>query len=908
MKQKVIWIPLSWGEMHIPKRILVVGVGTSIVFIPIANHISRFLSDFLFEKDKMPAKPKNNRSSKGDGETFCDPLAKIDMEEIRKFHASLGTHFHNCLLSIPKNVDHHSIVSDYKFLTDQFIERLKSMVPDKIFKQPLGKAMRDAAEYVMKENIEFDEKLLDELWTAIIYRTHAAETLGGGDAGHFHMLKDLRYCMTTLSPELVLNTYVKDQVTIERSEEIEIAISSMKVRVDTIVFFMILNELAEFISQQFVMLRTASLALKEEKQSPDSIIRRMMEVTFAVNFAIHRVVYIEKHFVQNHPYLNTMYRMLALLCLHVPIRYVTNEVRRESPIASTFSEEHAVAFLGDILESAFRHPSDPQKNSRSLVREFREQWQLSGSALGENLINYVDLLVIAEAPLQKQQKSKKLKSFTNAFKITSHSWLSKFNFLGGRRSITQTIRLLQYLSNTVQQGRLAISRDRSSSTWSDLIKPVSQIPVDMDSLLSECILPSLVNMCKNGMMSSDLKYEKELLPVFSQIKTFVQCPERPVSWSLAFTVQSILLSVYEMQGAHGWMLLSSTSRQTYQKYFQQLEGAKENYATTVPRPPPTLNNDIDTMCSLRHLPTPLIKRAENVELMSLWNPLCAGSFLTYIAFRGNLVGGVNAANCARIKVTLHLYNALLRVKAIQPGQVELVDWIFHAFKECGAMWNGPLPQRGQFQLRWWMAWGLSEAQAAQIQRNYSRKRPGTGERKAIPIQLEMVAKSFRRVCRQNFEDVKISKKSPTKRETVGQMETFTGYVKDTADAMKENERLLGTNIVVLGYYLNQFYLELFHVCGLMPVVEKHAREVQQEKERTKVPEEDANGGNPDSWEESDDCLKYQAMSHVFAITILRRLDNGDPFLTSKCAEYMIAFFHRIAPRDILWFSLEESKG
>jgi hypothetical protein len=165
-------------------------------------------------------------------------------------------------------------------------------------------------------------------------------------------------------------------------------------------------------------------------------------------------------------------------------------------------------------------------------------------------------------------------------------------------------------------------------------------------------------------------------------------------------------------------------------------------------------------------------------------------------------------------VTLHFYNALLRVKAIQPGQVELLDWIFDAFKKWEAMWNGPIPERGQFQYRWLIASGMNEELVAQMQGNTSQKRPGKGDRKATPVKLEVVIKCFRRVC--------------------CRMDVFAGYIKDTVDSMKENERLLGTNVVVLEYILNQFYLELFHVCGQSSLVEKYNREGQKERKRARI--------------------------------------------------------------------------
>lgn len=61
-------------------------------------------------------------------------------------------------------------------------------------------------------------------------------------------------------------------------------------------------------------------------------------------------------------------------------------------------------------------------------------------------------------------------------------------------------------------------------------------------------------------------------------------------------------------------------------------------------------------------------------MRSTWNPYCAGTFLSYVAYYANLEGGASLVDSiAQLRMTLHLFNALQQVGAIRPGQVK--NWI-----------------------------------------------------------------------------------------------------------------------------------------------------------------------------------------------------------------------------------------
>jgi hypothetical protein len=109
-----------------------------------------------------------------------------------------------------------------------------------------------------------------------------------------------------------------------------------------------------------------------------------------------------------------------------------------------------------------------------------------------------------------------------------------------------TVRLLQCLSSVIK-GQQGVLLPQGSNVfglrWKERQGVATRIQVDMDSLFLEDIMPSMVNMCHEGLLSSSLPYHEELLAGFSQLKMCVQDPEPPVTWSLAFTAHSILTAV-----------------------------------------------------------------------------------------------------------------------------------------------------------------------------------------------------------------------------------------------------------------------------------------------------------------------------------------------------------------------------
>jgi hypothetical protein len=84
-----------------------------------------------------------------------------------------------------------------------------------------------------------------------------------------------------------------------------------------------------------------------------------------------------------------------------------------------------------------------------------------------------------------------------------------------------------------------------------------------------------MNMCDEGLLSIDLPRERELLTLFTEIKTFVKNPSQPVSWSFAFAIHALLTSVIQGNDDVPVHSLARTAKGTFELYMDQVEWAKD---------------------------------------------------------------------------------------------------------------------------------------------------------------------------------------------------------------------------------------------------------------------------------------------------------------------------------------------
>jgi hypothetical protein len=124
-----------------------------------------------------------------------------------------------------------------------------------------------------------------------------------------------------------------------------------------------------------------------------------------------------------------------------------------------------------------------------------------------------------------------------------------------------------------------------------------------------------------------LASQSKCLAAFTHIQSFAKDSERTVTWSLAFAVHCILSAVIEVRGS---LELANIARHAFYSYTSAYS-AGEFQGMSVPRQPSVLCKRAITLQELLLWVEAHMNGCGNQELLSLWNPYCAGAFLSYIS-------------------------------------------------------------------------------------------------------------------------------------------------------------------------------------------------------------------------------------------------------------------------------------
>lgn len=461
--------------------------------------------------------------------------------------------------------------------------------------------------------------------------------------------------------------------------------------------------------------------------------------------------------------------------------------------------------------------------------------------------------------------------------IDSHSWLPYY-FIGGKRSIIHTLRLLQGLTSaiTLNQGRLSMRQGFFGPAWDTISKRLLQaIPLDMDELLMGEIMPVLINMCYEGIPARiELQMQQEFLSLFTHIKLFIKYPHQSESFN---------------------------------KYILQMKWARETKMPLMPRRPPSFEENLKSALILEHL-LMIPMHAANIYTVprgqmqrALWNPVCGGCILAFTAYFGNVeVGSSLIDSIAQFRAWVHVYNALIQTGGINQGEIPLLDFLFEKFERCKAIWEGPIPVRGKFVTRWWICFGMSLDGA----QKYLISDPKTSQprnnllRTQTPIEPKLILTSYKRIILRDFSDDKDSSVFDKGTEDWDRL-----Y--QTMDAIEEDEQLLAFNWTSIGHFLNDAYVKLMDHCGWMSelgtIIENTSDEVRMGRRMDLRVVKNAN-----SWLASDENMKYQAFAHILARFLFAPLDkNGTDIMAVKVCSFMKEYFSCVPLSKIQWFDLSD---
>jgi len=215
----------------------------------------------------------------------------------------------------------------------------------------------------------------------------------------------------------------------------------------------------------------------------------------------------------------------------------------------------------------------------------------------------------------------------------------------------------------------------------------------------------------------ELPHEEELLPLLPLVRNYALHPKKPVSWALAFGIHTILTSIFEVQGDGDVHNVAQVAESSFGLYFKQLATARRQMkgkAQSI-----SWAENMQRMSDWKAVVSPLTPRTSREQMVrGCWNPFCSGTFLLFTTYFSSLrQGTIMIDDMGRLRMVLHLYNALKDVGMIQAkcdGILELLD---RAFANSKAMWEGPKPTRGNFVVRFGITSGSSIKVAKKLSRD-----------------------------------------------------------------------------------------------------------------------------------------------------------------------------------------------
>mmetsp|Transcript_54298 Transcript_54298/g.162487 ORF Transcript_54298/g.162487 Transcript_54298/m.162487 type:complete len:927 (-) Transcript_54298:214-2994(-) len=848
-----------------------------------------------------------------------------------------------------------TVYSRYKKATESFIRYMMDQCPEEIRGARTVDALCTVADWMEGQRHILPRSILQDLKLAIRIRSRVAKSVyGGGDSGHKHFILVLTYCWTVLNrlpkEENFYDAVSKGAQTIgevetaekvnhfaalgeldnedddDATEDIEIFPSSpvprpepapepmslddlMKAedRIDAILFLDELDELMGFVSRQYEVIMPNLVSNRRQGVPPSALVEMFLEASVATNMIIQKVQQLETDLQVQHEHFTTPYRLLATLVLPDVTRHVT-EVLREH--ASMDCDERAVAsFLGDCMECYFRNPSDDLNRKDDIVKEFCAEQGMNetGRLELQEVFNGLQKVVSLEVPIgpELSMNAGLASRYARVSGLSSHSWLPKCHFIGGDRSILHTIRLLQafgeVVRNTPQDRQIVPKRGIfGSSPW----RPghSRKIHNDLDELLMSDILPSWVLMCRKGILSQhNLPRENEICALLVKLRAYVENPGRPTDWSTAFAVHALLTAILETDKIFDDIV--DISKQSFGNYFEQVKHALK--IAEQEKDTPLSRAYVQNMFSIAFL--------DNLGLdvfgnRAIWNPLCGGTILSYICYFGNLEGGCTLIDCrSQLRITMHLYHALRMTGILVKGQIPFLDMVFDVFSSSRAVWEGPLPKKGEFVQRFWVCFGMNPKAAKQfshkakneVQRGSNRfHRRGPLDdiapefeesfrtRRLRPIEPSEISKSFRRFCDRDFHGVQDKYHTPDQRRRNKGSEIYEVSIRvnDTLDAIDEEQSVLAFNYVECGAQMEQFLCSLSRVLQWDPILSS-ARTFRQDKR--------------------------QGFAFLFAQFLLGALDYADDpvdYEFMQCplvpltAMFLEKYFSSVSPLLLRWFT------
>ncbi len=850
-----------------------------------------------------------------------------------------------------------TVYARYKNATKRFQNYMKNACPSEMEDGVTANSLMAASDVLVNTGHVMDRSILKDLKLSIRIRSRVATSVyGGGDAGHKYFLDVLTYCWSILNSlpkttkdeekhaaaasedgsenpfqALMEDDEEEDDIGGEEDEKMfpsepvkrpssppgakPLTLDELRrsdERNDVIFFLLSLEEIMHSVSQQYRTTVMHNFNNNRRHGTHDAmIVEELMEAAVATNMAIQQVQQLEMDLLLQHEHLTTPYRLLATLVLPEITQTLTATVR-EHGRKEGCTEKDISVYLGDCLESSCRNPSDPCNRKEELVVDFCDMWQVDSTGRKEfkEYFEALRQLVVYEMPVGPEKGPQNIGHFQGIAGLPgSHSWIKNMPSIGEDRAIQHTLRLLQTFRHVIHglhedKCLTPIRGGFGPHPWRANPFPGKRIR-DLDELFMTQILPNWVLMCRKGILGicPKLPFEDEVCPLFALMREYVQEPEKPVTWSITFAIHAMLTAILEVEPIFDRLV--DVSRAIFERYFEQLEWAKNlaNQNTEslgTPNSPEAASwwHNMISVTFLENLGLPVYGDR------TIWNPLCAGTIFSYLNYFGNLEAGCAMIDCqAQLRITLHLYHALMANGIVHEGQMPMLDRIYDAFRGSKAIWEGrSLPKKGEFVQRFWICFGVNVVEARkmsddakQIIREVhqmpslnNRQPPRRDLRKLVSIEASDISKSYRRICNRDFHDVVDKYHTPEQRRKYKDTDFYRLMVNtnDTLDAIDEEQALLSLNLPSCGAIIEQFVNSLGRVLQWEPLLQAGAAQMP--------------GVND----------QRQIFAFLFAQYVLGALDFADdPFgyefmrvpLGEASSSFMVTYFSKLNPDKALWF-------
>ena len=344
-------------------------------------------------------------------------------------------------------------------------------------------------------------------------------------------------------------------------------------------------------------------------------------------------------------------------------------------------------------------------------------------------------------------------------------------------------------------------------------------------------------------------------------------------------------------------------------YFRFIEQVEIQSSKTFPHCP-HWNSNLATLRKLRELATVVGQPCTvNSEERALWNPLCAGMFLTYITYFASIrVSSTMLDMSWQLRFLLHLHNALKERNLVQKD-IPLIRILDRSFASVRAIWQGCKPKRGEFVKWWWVSFGVKPLIAKQEHESAKKSydmgytvtradmlKGFTFRLHATPIDADDFSRSFRRVCVRDFSELRGQMDTKTPAVLDSSVKEHLDRVNDSLEAISSESDLLSLNLVSVSFVVNDFVYFMSQRMGWDAIIDSMGA-----SSSTKLVDDD------DPKLKTKRIIRRGAACRFLSHEILRLLDfcddlDGTPE-AKHAAQLLVEYFSKIPLSELSFYNL-----